>query len=264
VTEAEWQACHEPSRMIQYLEVQQKSTPRKLRLFGVACFRRLEEFHTNHDIRRMVETAEAYSDRHVGYHVLRSAKRKAERLSQQLQITADSPRGECILAHLAVAATWLTASDTSFRTDPQFNRLIPGGYHAAAAGYISSATQSAAFYTRYEGADALAQVLQRDAGYAAASAEFIWQTEDEAQSQLLHDIIGNPFCSAAVDPRWHTSSVLGLARAMYDSRDFVAMPILADALEEAGCDNADVLTHCRGSGPHVRGCWVVDLILGKR
>ena len=50
---------------------------------------------------------------------------------------------------------------------------------------------------------------------------------------------------------------------MYESRDFAAMPVLADALEEAGCDHADVLAHCRGPGPHVRGCWVVDLVLGK-
>ncbi len=54
-----------------------------------------------------------------------------------------------------------------------------------------------------------------------------------------------------------------LARTMYESRDFSAMPILADALQDAGCDNEDILGHCRGSGPHVRGCWVVDLVLGK-
>ena len=53
------------------------------------------------------------------------------------------------------------------------------------------------------------------------------------------------------------------AQQMYESRDFSAMPILADALQDAGCDNADILDHCRGPGPHVRGCWVVDLVLGK-
>ena len=54
-----------------------------------------------------------------------------------------------------------------------------------------------------------------------------------------------------------------LARQMYESLDFGAMPILADALQDAGCDSADILNHCRGPGPHVRGCWVVDLVLGK-
>jgi hypothetical protein len=54
-----------------------------------------------------------------------------------------------------------------------------------------------------------------------------------------------------------------LACAIYDDRAFEQLPILADALEEAGCDNADILAHCRGPGPHVRGCWLVDLLLGK-
>ncbi|MDY3557619.1 hypothetical protein R5W23_000146 [Gemmata sp. JC673] len=64
-------------------------------------------------------------------------------------------------------------------------------------------------------------------------------------------------------PEWRTETVLALAREMYESRDFSAMPILADALQDAGCNNEDVLNHCRGPGPHVRGCWVVDLLLGK-
>jgi hypothetical protein len=80
---------------------------------------------------------------------------------------------------------------------------------------------------------------------------------------LLRDIFGNPFRPVAFASSSRTSSALGLARTMYDSRDFGAMPILADALEEAGCDHPDILAHCRGLGPHVRGCWVVDLVLGK-
>jgi hypothetical protein len=55
-----------------------------------------------------------------------------------------------------------------------------------------------------------------------------------------------------------------MAGSMYESRDFAGMPILADALEEAGCGDPDILSHCRGGGPHVRGCWVVDLVLGKQ
>ena len=80
---------------------------------------------------------------------------------------------------------------------------------------------------------------------------------------LLHDIFGNPFRPVAFDPAWRTATAVGLAERMYESRDFSAMPILADALEDAGCDHPDVLVHCRGDGPHVRGCWVVDLVLGK-
>ena len=84
-----------------------------------------------------------------------------------------------------------------------------------------------------------------------------------SQSHRLRDVVGNPFRPVAFAPEWLTSDVLALARQMYESRDFGAMPILADALQDAGCDNTDVLNHCRGDGPHVRGCWVVDLVLGK-
>ncbi|VTU00166.1 Uncharacterized protein (Fragment) OS=uncultured bacterium PE=4 SV=1 [Gemmataceae bacterium] len=80
---------------------------------------------------------------------------------------------------------------------------------------------------------------------------------------LIRDIFGNPFRPVAFDPEWRTSTVVALAQQMYDTRDFSAMPILADALQDAGCDSDDVLTHCRGTGPHVRGCWVVDAVLGK-
>ena len=83
---------------------------------------------------------------------------------------------------------------------------------------------------------------------------------------LLFDIFGNPFRPVAVDPGWliwHDGLLVSMARRMYDSRDFADMPILADALEEAGCTNPAVLSHCRGSETHVRGCWVVDILLGK-
>jgi hypothetical protein len=80
---------------------------------------------------------------------------------------------------------------------------------------------------------------------------------------VIRDVIGNPSRPIACDPAWRTSDVLALAEGIYDDRAFDRMPILADALQEAGCDSDDVLNHCRGGGPHVRGCWVVDLVLGK-
>ncbi|MDY3553014.1 hypothetical protein R5W24_002104 [Gemmata sp. JC717] len=82
-------------------------------------------------------------------------------------------------------------------------------------------------------------------------------------SNRIRDIFGNPFRPVTFSPAWRTFTVVALASGMYDSRDFTAMPILADALQDAGCDSADILAHCRGEGPHVRGCWVVDLVLGK-
>jgi hypothetical protein len=90
-----------------------------------------------------------------------------------------------------------------------------------------------------------------------------YRSESEAHACLLRDIFGNFFRPVTVDPSWLTSTAVSLARLMYDSRDFSAMPILADALQDAGCDSDDILNHCRGPGPHVRGCWIVDLVLGK-
>jgi hypothetical protein len=80
---------------------------------------------------------------------------------------------------------------------------------------------------------------------------------------IFRDIFGNPFRPVTINPAWRTSNVTALAQSIYADRAFNRMPILADALEDAGCDNADILNHCRQPGEHVRGCWVVDLLLGK-
>jgi hypothetical protein len=85
-----------------------------------------------------------------------------------------------------------------------------------------------------------------------------------AQAGLVRDIFGNPFRPVSFSEEWRTSTAVALAGQMYESRDFSAMPILADALQDAGCDSDDILNHCRDEkATHVRGCWVVDLVLGK-
>jgi hypothetical protein len=83
-------------------------------------------------------------------------------------------------------------------------------------------------------------------------------------ARMLKDIVGNPFRPVALHDRWRTSDVVGLARGIYDDRAFDRLPILADALIDAGCDETAILDHCREPGPHYRGCWVVDLVLGLR
>ncbi len=102
-----------------------------------------------------------------------------------------------------------------------------------------------------------------DAAECAANAASDPQLARAAQCVMLRDIVGNPFRPVAFSPSWRTSTAVTLAAQMYEARDFGAMPILADALQDAGCDNADVLDHCRSDGPHVRGCWVVDLVLSR-
>ena len=90
------------------------------------------------------------------------------------------------------------------------------------------------------------------------------RTTADRVAALLRDIVGNPFRPDAFSSSWRTSTALILARQMYDSRDFSLMPILADALQDAGCEQEDILAHCRDASlTHVRGCWVVDLVLGK-
>ena len=101
-------------------------------------------------------------------------------------------------------------------------------------------------------------------GVLIAAAEREQNAEKEKQAFLLRDIFGNRFRPITFNPSWLTPTVIHLAQSIYGDRAFDQMPRLADALEEAGCTNADILSHCRSEGPHVRGCWVVDLILGKQ
>ena len=106
------------------------------------------------------------------------------------------------------------------------------------------------------------QAAERSAGGKNADG---FAVERRLQCGFVRDIF-NPFRPVTIDPAWLTwndGTVVKLAESIYDERAFDRMPILADALEEASCTNADILAHCRGRGPHVRGCWAVDLILGK-
>ncbi len=92
-------------------------------------------------------------------------------------------------------------------------------------------------------------------------------TNRKKQTPLARDIFGNPFRPVVVDPAWllrNGGLVRKLAQSAYDERALDRLPVLADALEEAGCTDADILSHCRSPGPHVRGCWVVDTLLGKQ
>ena len=214
MTEEEWLTYEEPFQMLELLHPRDRRfkrfrwfrkrsriadvSERKLRLFGVACCRRIwdsmwEGCHPG------VEAAEQFAEGTAGVEAL--AKARLACLGDTVAIRA-----------AASAAEWVLGGDSGplDLTDP------------------------------YQ---------QREACQQAA---------------LLRDIFGNPFRPVARDPAWLTSDVLALACGMYESRDFGAMPILADALQDAGCDNADVLAHCRdASATHVRGCWVVDLVLGK-
>jgi hypothetical protein len=107
-----------------------------------------------------------------------------------------------------------------------------------------------------------------DSEYRArdSAVEVAGAPELKSQAHLVRDIFGNPFRPVTVNPSWLTwkdGTLLHLARSIYEDRRFGDLPVLADALEEAGCTDPDILGHCRGPGPHTRGCWPVDLVLGK-
>jgi hypothetical protein len=121
----------------------------------------------------------------------------------------------------------------------------------------ADATSSCSFDAAHTGA--------LDAGWSSVDGELQWESPCHAAlAKLAHDIFGNPFRPITLDPDWITSSGTELAWQMYDTRDFSLMPILADALQDAGCDDAAILDHCRDPNRvHVRGCWLVDLLLGR-
>jgi hypothetical protein len=136
-------------------------------------------------------------------------------------------------------AAWVVAWDAGM-VDVRNGTWTPGGQAAR------QVARDAAASGAYEGAIEVA--------HAAAS---------QSECQLFRCIFGNPFRPVTLNPAWRTSNVTALATAIYDDRAFDRLPILADALEDAGCDNSDLLSHCRQPGEHVRGCWVVDLVLGR-
>jgi hypothetical protein len=107
--------------------------------------------------------------------------------------------------------------------------------------------------------------IRRGVSDPACLPEFLQALSKEraAHCHLLRDIFGNHFCPALLEPSWVTPTGKALAQAMYTDRSFTDLPVLADALEEAGCTNGDILNHCRQPGEHSRGCWAVDLVLGR-
>jgi hypothetical protein len=106
-------------------------------------------------------------------------------------------------------------------------------------------------------------IAARNAAFSVLAGVTRPDRERRAQADLLRDIFGDICRPVTFDPSWQTAAVTALAERMYADREFGAMSDLGDALQDAGCEDAAVLEHCRGEGPHSRGCWVVDLVLGK-
>jgi hypothetical protein len=231
MNEQGWLICNDPEAMLDFLEG--KSSSRKLRLFACACCRRIWPMLIDERSREAVEIAERYADDVASESEREEAQRNAENAAdEQTRLSIEAGAGPDGPAVSAAAAAMNAA-------ESEFTAYDPEG--------------SAPFYAA---SNALLAVADASPSKGAA--------ERAAQCRLLRDIFGPlPFRSVRLDPAWLTPAVVGLARTIYDERRFHDLPLLADALEEAGCTDQDILSHLRGPGPHVKGCWAADLPLRK-
>ena len=234
MTEAEWLICGDPRPMVEYVRV--RASERKLRLFLCACARRIWHLLADEAARHTVEVAERFADHCTDFRELSLAR-------------------------------------TSVWVGNRLEERPPGGgaarevVRAASARAVARAAKGGALHTWF--AAELAARCTPDQTTRFKSQD-IRKREQVAVCALLRDLFGNPFRPIRLDPvwtAWHEGCVLRIAQAAYAERDLPAgdlasvyPSILADALEEAGCEEADLLTHLRGPGPHVRGCWAIDLL----
>jgi hypothetical protein len=215
MTEAKWLACTDPQPMLEFLR--DKASARKLRLFAVACCRRVWHLLIDERSRLAVEVAEHYADGLL--------------LEDEAQ--------------------------TAFNGACEASRLIRRN-HAA---------ETMLQLRRHRDPDQLFRIAFFAAfavGNGVSHMRPAYGVDPVTQSNFLREICGNPLRAATINPAWRTANATALAQSIYADRAFERLPILADALEDAGCDDADILSHCRQPGEHVRGCWVVDLLLEKR
>ena len=213
MTEADWDRCTDPQKMLELLRARGQASERKLRLFACACCRGIWHRLSDKCSRRAVEVVERFAD------------------------------GQ--------------ATPQTFRK-----------WHWAA--YEAYEVTGEAAYAVYAAGHRVADLAASDAAEAAADAG----QERASQCDLLRDIVANPFrAEPAIDPAcltWNEGTVKRLAEAAYEERSVPEgtleqdhLAVLADALEEAGCTDEEILGHLRGTGTHVRGCHLIDLLLGR-
>jgi hypothetical protein len=224
LTAEEWDACRYPGTMLPHLRT---ASPRKLRLFVCACCRRVWDAMFDERSKRVVEAAEQWADG---------------------QMTARDLKPIQLAACLAKKPGAFDSASPNRVTIPKAYGGDDRYYYAARAA---------------RSAGVLQKTWVVNAAWAASQAGVNREAEEAAQTDLIRDVFGNPFRPVILSPAWRTDTAVALAQRMYDACDFSAMPILADALEDAGCTDEAILMHCRGPGPHVRGCWCVDRLTGR-
>ena len=245
--EAEWLASTDPEPMLAFLRG--RASDRKLRLFACACCRRLWNLLTDQREWKSIEFAE----------------RCAAGLATTKQLHELGWGGLYEGPPAVYPDSWQAASVSS---EYGIGMVANSG---TALDNEADVVWKAAFQKSLGRGDSLAEA--QSAADAVVPAEWfaLKENEQKFQSHLLHDLFGFLlFRPVALDPAWRTRAVTALATAAYEERilpvgtlDPDRLAVLSDALEDAGCGNTDILSHLRGPGPHVRGCWVLDLLLGK-
>lgn len=239
MTEIEWLRCQDPDRMLAFIDG--RISNRKFWLFSCGCCRRHTKLMADSRCRTAIETGERYADSGASPEELREA-------SEEAFCRRDDFAGDKCHEAAANAAAFSVV-------DPAERDSAMPFFSTASAVQRTS--------------DDLIQLAElsvaddQDPPEAATARQPADELERVAQCRLLRCVVGNPFHPIAVNPAWLTPAVRELAHSIYHDRAFDRMPKLADALEKVGCGDPDILEHCRQPGVHVRGCWVVDLLLRK-
>jgi hypothetical protein len=227
MTEEEWLTCSDPALMFPAAGEFCRPSERKHRLFALTCCNSMQDLIANESLKAAVDILARYTEDNASISDLLAAHRTAVALCKSLE-------GGDIKQWAAAQTVVCATHEPHDRTWPDMD----------------------SDYDPYESIGLGAADNTR-----SALARSSWNRITAA----VRDIFGPfPFRHVTLDPAWITPTVTRLAAGIYDEKAFDRLPVLADALEESGCTNADVLQHCRGPGPHLHGCWVVDLVLGKQ
>jgi hypothetical protein len=243
MTESEWLSCQDPQMMLMFLRTSGRASDRKLRLFAVACCRLFWDCLSVDATRAAIETSEGYADNQVTEEELSRARSAAH--------------------NVAWDARSFGVREPSFAGES--SRLLSG---TERLGRLTEETLRRLYFVAFM--TNTTQRLRTDEMPMLSTDPLLIRFGPE----LLLDIFGNPFRAApAIEAAWliwNDGTVKKLAEAAYEQRslpdgtlDQTRLAVLADALEEAGCTDEEVLGHLRGPGPHVRGCHAVDILKGK-
>jgi hypothetical protein len=244
MTGAEWQSCTDPRALLEHLGG--GASDRKLRLFACACCRRIWHLLDDERSRRAVAVSERIADGLAG-------DAEGEPAGAAAGATGDVTSGPWS------AVAWRAGTAAEWALPPPEDRwqLRAAWEYAAQALEGECLLAGGATQEMLDAWSAECAESGRVQGWTGAD-------PDAVICDILRDLFHpDRFHQVRTDPAWivrNDGAVQKLAEAVYEGRSFDRLPILADALEEAGCDDAELLGHLRGPGPHVRGCWALDLV----